>query len=605
MILLGGRKLLFICMLCICIVNPVLSQNKSELEKYTAGHEKRMEWWRDAKYGLFVHWGLYAQLGGQWKGKQQDGDNGEWIMFHEKIPLNEYKEVAKQFNPVGFNADEWVKIVKAAGMKYIVITAKHCEGFAMFHSKANSYNIVDATPFGRDPLMELRKACDKHGIKLGFYYSHTWDWSHPHAKGLYNSWDFPDVKKKNVEKYYDEKSIPQINELTNNYKPDIMWFDVPSDITRQRSLEILKIIRTANPDCIINDRISQEHNSKELVMGDYFTPEQYIPENLNVDFETCMTLNGTWGYKYFDTNWKDAKTILQNLLKNISQGGNYLLNVGPDARGKIPAASVAVLKIAGNWIKRNKEGIYATVKSPIGQVYYKNAVCVAKPGKLFIHIFKIPEQPELVIGEINADISSIYFLQDEKKGKLNYKQTNENDLIIAFDPVKIPSNLIDPLITTIVIEYKGELKPREKPMIVDYFNPVTFYVSDAKLKGDVKYGLNKRWHPYKGYEIRKWNNKGAISWNYRTIRNGKYKIELVYGANDLSHDNDIHVKINGKTFMHKIKDTPGWYKEVKKIIGEVELKAGTTDSLVAIAGYSNTHAIANLKRINLIPIPGN
>jgi alpha-L-fucosidase len=233
--------------------------------------------------------------------------------------------------------------------------------------------------------------------------------------GLDNTWDYPATSEKKPGIYYENKSIPQIKELVANYAPDVMWFDVPTDISKQRSFEILKIIRQKKPDCIINDRISNEHQQKKLVMGDFYTPEQYLPENLNMDFETCMTLNDTWGYKYYDNNWKDVETIVENLVINASMGGNYLLNVGPGHLGRIPPQSVQLLKAAGHWLGKNGESIYGTVKSPLKHVFYDNGACTFRPGKLYIHLFEWPQSNEFVLPEVQADVERIYFLANNNE----------------------------------------------------------------------------------------------------------------------------------------------------------------------------------------------
>ena len=316
-----------------------------------------MAWWREARFGMFIHWGLYAVPAGEYDGKKIHG-LGEWIMYDAKIPVAKYENYAKQFNPVKFNAEQWVAVAKAAGMKYLVITAKHCDGFAMYPSKASKYNIMDATPFNRDPMAELAKACAAQGIRLCFYYSHCWDWHEPNAPGLINSWDFGPIEKRNVSVYFRQKSLPQVEELVAQYKPALMWFDVP-DLTRKRSREFLKVIRRHVPDCIVNDRVGND-------LGDYLTPEQYIPANgyPGHDWETCMTINDTWGYKSYDNNFKSTETLLRNLIDIASKGGNYLLNVGPTAEGVIPAAEVERLKEIGRWMDVNSEAIHGTTASP-------------------------------------------------------------------------------------------------------------------------------------------------------------------------------------------------------------------------------------------------
>ncbi len=592
---------IFIYLLISLLGLNISGQTAYETEPYTKNREERVSWWKDARYGMFIHWGVYAQLAGEWKRKRIDGP-GEWIMYHGKIPVNDYHEVAKQFNPVKFDAQEWVKIAKDAGMKYIVITAKHCDGFAMYDSDVSDYNIVDYTPFDRDPIMELRKACDEQGLKLGFYYSHNWDWHESNALGFDNTWDFPDRENKKPEIYYREKSIPQIKELVRKYSPEIMWFDVPTDIPEAISFEILKAVREIKPDCIINDRVSKEHKEKKLVMGDFYTPEQYVPDGLDMDFETCMTLNDTWGYKLYDHNWKNPEKVVENLVKNASMGGNYLLNVGPDEKGKIPAKSVMILKTAGKWLAENGKSIYGTTGSPLEHVFYDNAVCTAKPGKLFIHILQWPEKDELLLGEINATIKKIYLLQDENRKTFSFQQNENNDVIIQLSPEEIAPASLSNMVNTLVIEYSGKLAPQKLPVLVDPFNTASFKPKKADISGKAEYAFNNRWGDNRGYEMKEWNSGGSLEWDFRTIRDGEYAVELVYGANELNEGSQIYVVVNGESFLHIVDEDTGWYTPGTRQLGKVKIKKGGTGIIKAVANYSHTHSVANLMEVRLVPV---
>ncbi len=326
------------------------------LHESAAAYNKRMEWWRDARFGMFIHWGPYAVFGGEYKGQIVHG-GAEWIMYTLKIPVKEYEARAKTFNPVDFDADKWVKTAKEAGMKYIVITSKHHDGFCMWHTKLTDYNIVDYTPFGRDVLKELSQACKKEGMKLGFYYS-IMDWHNPLAHGD----SFP--------KYREEYMKPQLKELLTNYGDvAVLWFDgewIP-EWTEEQGKDLYNFVRNLQPDIIINNRVGKGRkgmegmNKGEEYAGDFGTPEQGIPRSKqHFAWETCMTMNGTWGYSKYDTNWKSPEVLVDDLVDIVSKGGNFLLNVGPDARGIIPAASVSRLREMGDWLKVNGEAIYNT-----------------------------------------------------------------------------------------------------------------------------------------------------------------------------------------------------------------------------------------------------
>ncbi|UUZ94197.1 alpha-L-fucosidase [Paenibacillus sp. P25] len=317
----------------------------------------KMTWWREAKFGLFIHWGLYALPAGIWKGREYPGI-GEWIMKRAQIPVEEYERLAQEFNPIRFSAEEWVDLAVEAGMKYIVITAKHHDGFAMFGSACSAFNIVDATPFKRDPMKELAEVCAQRGIKLCFYYSQWQDWHHPDAAG--NHWDYPDQEAKSFERYMQEKGLPQIRELLTQYGPiGLIWYDTPMDITEEQSRAFAGAVRELQPDCLINSRVGH-HFHDYVSTGDNMIPANIYP----VDWEVPATLNDTWGYKKNDNHWKSAKELVRLLVDINRKGGNYLLNIGPRADGTVPEASVSILREVGRWMRVNGEAIYGTSPCP-------------------------------------------------------------------------------------------------------------------------------------------------------------------------------------------------------------------------------------------------
>ncbi|MGA1984283.1 MAG: alpha-L-fucosidase [Acidobacteriaceae bacterium] len=328
-----------------------------------AQKDARMAWWREARFGMFIHWGLYSVPAGTWDGKQVPG-LGEWIMNGASIPVAQYKALAPQFNPTGFSAHDIVALAKSAGMKYIVITSKHHDGFAMFDSKANPFNIVTATPFHRDPLKELAAEARKQGIKLGFYYSQDQDWTAPGGAALQGrgtdhqapTYHWDKAQDGNFADYLHTKAIPQIKELLANYHPAVIWFDTPTkDMTPELAGEIVGLLNQ-HPNLIWNNRLGGGYK------GDTETPEQTIPAQgfPGRDWESCMTINDTWGYKSYDTNFKSTETLLRNLIDIASKGGNYLLNIGPDSHGIVPQPEVDRLQAMGAWLKVNGEAIYGT-----------------------------------------------------------------------------------------------------------------------------------------------------------------------------------------------------------------------------------------------------
>jgi len=397
-------------------------------EKKPLTDDERMEWWRDARFGLFVHWGLYAVPAGTYKGKRIDGI-GEWIMHRAQIPVEEYEKYAAAFNPVGFNADEWVRLVKQAGMKYIVITSKHHDGFCLWDSAVTDYDIMDATPFKRDILAELAKACKKHKIKLCFYHS-IMDWHHPDAqRPFYPNYNDTKRSNPNFERYVETYMKPQLAELLAKYGPlGVLWFDGEwiKDWTEPQGKALYAWLRDLQPDLIINNRVGKGrkgmeglNKSDDEYAGDFGTPEQQIPATglPGVDWETCMTMNDTWGFKAYDDNWKSSEDLIRKLVDITSKGGNFLLNVGPTPEGLIPQPSIQRLKVIGDWMAVNSESIYGTTASPIGKPDWGR--CTAKGDKLYLHVFDWPSNGKLEVSLAQADIAKAYLLADKKKSALS------------------------------------------------------------------------------------------------------------------------------------------------------------------------------------------
>jgi len=385
---------------------PPMGQPSAE-EEARAMSDPRLKWYREAKFGLFIHWGLYALPAGTWKGQQITGI-GEWIMNRAKIPVQQYEQLAKQFQPVKFDADQWAQLAQDAGMKYMTITSKHHDGFAMFHSKVSKYNIVDATPWGRDPMKELAAACAKRGIKFCFYYSQAQDWHEPNGAG--NTWDFGDDNKKDFDQYLRDKALPQVRELLTQYGPlGLIWFDTPRLMTAERAADFTKLVNQLQPNCLVNGRLGGS--------GDYrSTGDNRIPnEVIRGVWETPATMNDTWGYKSYDQNWKSVEDITFKLVDIVSKGGNYLLNVGPTAEGLIPEESVVRLRAVGQWLKQNGEAVYGTAPTPFGpELRDKAWRCTTRPGKLFIHLFQWPAGKFTLEG-VQSPVARAYLLVAPEK----------------------------------------------------------------------------------------------------------------------------------------------------------------------------------------------
>lgn len=399
------------------------------------------KWWQDAKFGMFIHWGLYSQLAGEWKGTRTE-HIGEWIMKNMNIPVKEYEKMAADFNPTDFNAEEWVNLAKEAGMKYIVITAKHHEGFAMYHSKCSKYNIVDATPFKRDPMKELAEACSNAGIKLCFYYSQAQDWHDPDGYGY---GPVPDAEK-DFGRYLEEKCKPQIRELLTQYGDiGLLWFDTPMIMSPEHSREIAELVKSIQPNCLVSGRIGNE-------FGDYMsTGDNRIPAlPYYGDWEVPATLNDTWGYKYFDNNWKSPEYLIKTLVKINSRGGNYLLNVGPTGKGIIPRPSEDILRKVGKWISANSDSIYGTKPVPTFPYEMDGIQFTQKPGKLYMHVFDWRSKID-VHCYANTILDAYVLSTDEKvQFSQHYKPASKQH----WASLKLPGAKPDATDTVICIENK-------------------------------------------------------------------------------------------------------------------------------------------------------
>ncbi|MEE1945273.1 alpha-L-fucosidase [Pedobacter sp. KR3-3] len=459
-------KFLFLVTVLSCFYSFSHAQQKT-------AHDQKMEWWREARFGMFIHFGVYAQMAGEYNGHQQARGGAEWIMNRMKVPVAEYKAMAKQFNPVKFNADEWVRMAKDAGMKYMIITAKHHDGFALFDSKASDWDITDATAYKKDLLKPLAAACKKYGIRLGFYYSQAQDWGNAGGavarKVMAEGWPNPDSTKINAyteahkghwdpaqetstfDQYIDRVAVPQVKELMSNYGDvAVLWWDTPTNMTDEAAKKLQDQLKL-QPNIITNDRLKRPN-----FPGDTKTPEQKIPNLSELDgkdWETCMTMNGTWGFRNSDTKWKSSPTLIHNLIDIASKGGNYLLNVGPKPDGSFPEASVERLKDLGAWMKIYSEAIYATQASPIptqtwGRVTRKDHA--NGTTTLYLSVFEWPKNGELVVKGLANEVVSAQLLNN--KNKVNFNKTADEVTI------KLPASVPNEVASVIKLEVKGKMQ---------------------------------------------------------------------------------------------------------------------------------------------------
>ncbi|WP_082850053.1 alpha-L-fucosidase [Halioglobus sp. HI00S01] len=407
--------------------------------------DARMAWWREARFGLFIHWGVYAVPAGNHKGQQID-NIGEWIMHYGQIPVAEYQQYAKGFKPVNYAPDAWVRMAKNAGMKYIVITAKHHDGFALFDTTASDWNIVKATPYGKDVLKPLAEAAQRHGIKLGFYYSQAQDWVHPGGSTWEGRWD--PAQEGSMDDYLRDIAVPQVRELLTNYgEVSILWWDTPIDMTPERASMFDGLV-DLQPGIIVNDRLLYG------VDGDLRTPEQHIPATgLDFDWEACQTMNTTWGYKSYDDDWKSSEQLIRNLIDVASKGGNYLLNVGPMATGEIPQPSIERLSDVGEWMSINGASIHGTTASPFVRLKWGRATKkeFSNATVLYLHVFDWPGDGILRVDGLHSEVTGAYFMAD-------FQQQIPVEKTATGTVLQLPEKPLDKTATVIVLKVKGTLE---------------------------------------------------------------------------------------------------------------------------------------------------
>jgi len=477
----------------------------------TAQRDARMKWFREARFGMFIHWGVYSVPAGVYDGKPIDGI-GEWIMHQGRIPVDRYRLYAKEFNPVKYDADAWVKLAKDAGMKYIVITSKHHDGFAMYRTQASPWNIYDATPFKRDPLAELAKACKKHGVRLGFYYSQAQDWNNG-GSAAGGHWD--PKQDRDMTDYVKNIAVPQVKEILSKYgKISVLWWDTPIGISKEQADMLIPLLKL-QPGIIHNNRLGHYR-------GDTETPEQFVPATgyPGRDWETCMTMNDTWGFKSTDHNWKSTETLIHTLVDIASKGGNFLLNVGPTSLGEIPQPSVERLKAVGAWMKQNGSAIYATTPSPFKKLPWGRCTKVlGKDGAtLYLHVFDWPTSGKLLVPGLKSKVGNASLLVGGKK--LAARNTAEG---VEID---VPSTSPDKVSTTIALVVKGEIVVEQPELTLKLGSDLTLSPDDAKLTGELQ-SEERGGKPNLGFWM---NAKDFAEWTFVSPQAGRVSLSTEIAA---------------------------------------------------------------------------
>ena len=548
-----------------------------------AAEHERMAWWREAKFGMFIHWGVYAVPAGTYDGKQIPGI-GEWIMLRAKIPVDTYRGYARDFNPVNYKPDEWAALAKDAGMRYMVITSKHHDGFALFPSEVTDWDVADATPWGKDLIGPLADAAREKGLKFGLYYSQAQDWTHPGGAkaGMDDGSGWDDAHKGSFDNYLDKIAVPQTREILTRYQPDILWWDTPHLMNPQRAEKLADLL-PLRPGIITNNRLGGGYH------GDTETPEQHIPARgfPGRDWETCMTMNDTWGFKSYDHNWKSKETLVRNLIDIASKGGNYLLNVGPDATGRIPEESVKLLHQVGDWMKTNGESIYGTHGSPLPKLPWGRCTMKAAGDntELFLHIFDWPEDGSLLVPALKNQVGTATLLAG---GTTVATETTEDGVVL-----KLPGGAPDMVSSTVKLVISG--KPEIGEVAVLPAKNGTIHLDSEAVR---LHGQQLRIESAdKASNIGYWNNPSeSVSWTMKVRKPGKYLVRIVTAAP--TDGSVLRIEGAGK-LAFPVPNTSGFRNYKKSDVGEMELPAGKQE--LRLQPVADGWKPVNVQGVELIP----
>ncbi|MBT4511675.1 MAG: hypothetical protein HOC20_05645 [Chloroflexi bacterium] len=550
----------------------------------------RMQWFEEAKFGLFIHWGSYSTLAGSWKGKQIDG-YAEWIQAGADIPKAEYSEVAKRFNPSKFNAEEWIKTAKQAGMKYMVITTKHHDGFCLWDSKYTEYDIKDAAGVEKDLLGELSAACKKYGIKFGTYYSII-DWHHPTQKpasgDFWTKWGNPDWAGPNAKEEYVQYMKNQLKELVDRYDTQIFWFD--GDWWKNWSMadgeDLYAYLREIQPTAIINNRVSKRNSSKI----DFGTPEQFTPgTKLDYYWEACWTINHSWGYKEHDKNWKTTKQLVQKLVDINSKGGALLLNIGPTTEGEFPPGCLDRLAGMGDWLKTHSEAIYKTKFADIPLQDWGRVL--QKGDTIYLHVFDWPADGKLTVAGLNADVQEVMLMNSEEK----VSAENKGKSLLIRIPAK-GSNEYSSVIK--LVAAPGAIKTFELPDASLPLKEGDLVLSATKAEitgsGALKYeGENKN--------LGWWTSEDNVAtWKQEVVIPGKFEVIFVYASKE--GGSQFVLEAAEQSLTGTVKGTGGWEKYQELSAGVLTLPEITNYTFSLKMTEKKSEALFNLKAVILRPI---
>ncbi|MGD1009206.1 MAG: alpha-L-fucosidase [Candidatus Aminicenantales bacterium] len=539
----------------------------------------KTHWFRDAKFGLFIHWGVYSMIGRE-----------EWARQILQIPLAEYQYYADNFNPVDFNPAEWAALAKEAGVRYIIITSKHHDGFCMFDSRYTDYDIAHAK-YGKDILGMLSAACKTAGIPLGFYYS-IMDWHHPDYLPR-REWEKDRTTKGADFNRYMDYAINQVRELVTRYDPAVLWFDGQWEHTaeEQRAAEIEKTLLGLKPSLLINDRLPGR--------GDFGTPENYVPATgiRNPDgtprlWEACYTMNWNgWGYNRYETEFHSASQLIRQLIEIVSKGGNLLLNIGPQPDGKIPAEFQARLHRMGEWLKTNGEAIYGTTASVFERLPFFGR-CTVKGTTLCLHVMGWPQDGKIRLPGLRTDVKKAYLLTGPGR-PLTFRRVGK-DVVVT-----LPERTRDPDATVVVVELQGApvVDPYKIEPGRDGRVDLPVYLAEIKAEMGQRAFLD---YFYRTTMLTNWQSAGDYpEWTFETPGPGTYEVRISY-ASVAGGKAAYDVEVDGQIIPALTEPSPSGYFPKTFSVGKVTLKAGPHALRVKIRSIIDNHAM-NLEKVVLVP----
>ena len=523
------------------------------------------QWFVDARFGMFIHWGVYSGAEGVWKGERHRdaNDYAEWIYYRNRIEKEEYVTLLERFDWDSIDPEEWVLLAKKSGMKYVTLTAKHHDGFALWDSKVSNYDLGDYTDPKRDIVGELAEACRKHGLKIGLYYSHWVDWEHEfgwdHTREIYP------ITANQYDQYWQQKVIPQMKELLTNYGDiGIIWFDMwlhhsETIVTKEQLLQLKSLIRELQPNCLVNSRlglsIEEDSDVDFRTLGD----NQLGSKKLDYPWQSPGTVAHSWGFHQLETEWKSTTSLLKALIGNVSLNGNYMLNIGPKSNGNVPYEISKRMLDIGNWLDVHGEAIYMATAFDLDKDQHDWGKITYKPitedvHRIYLHVFNWPYSGSLPVTGLSTKPQKAFMLQDKLQAPLSFMHQD------AYTEISLPKDPVDPLVSVVVLEYD------QRPEIVDGLVAKNFEggfsLTPFNRSSDNPFGKAKRAERRGTIPAHTLvENKSKTKWRIYVDSPGEKTVDISYSYQGKAAKGQIKLSVDNQELIHKILPT-------KQTVGE-------------------------------------